>query len=223
MKTRAAVAFAAQKPLEVVELDLGGPAPGRSPDRGEGDRHLPHGRLHALRRGPRGTFSRGARATRARASWWSAVPASRLCARTTTSSRSTRRNAGSASTASRARRTSARKSGHAGQGADARRHQPLHLQGPAGAPLHGHLHLLQLHRVPEIAVAKIRPDAPFDKVCYIGCGVTTGIGAVIWTAKVEAGAGRWCSAWAASASTSSRACGSSARSRSSASTSTPAR
>ncbi|HYM02877.1 MAG TPA: S-(hydroxymethyl)glutathione dehydrogenase/class III alcohol dehydrogenase [Stellaceae bacterium] len=42
--------------------------------------------------------------------------------------------------------------------------------------------------VPEIALAKIRPDAPFDKVCYIGCGVTTGIGAVINTAKVEAGA-----------------------------------
>ncbi len=42
--------------------------------------------------------------------------------------------------------------------------------------------------VPEIALAKIRPDAPFDKVCYIGCGVTTGIGAVIFTAKVEAGA-----------------------------------
>jgi S-(hydroxymethyl)glutathione dehydrogenase/alcohol dehydrogenase len=41
---------------------------------------------------------------------------------------------------------------------------------------------------PEIALAKIRPDAPFDKVCYIGCGVTTGVGAVIWTAKVEAGA-----------------------------------
>jgi len=42
--------------------------------------------------------------------------------------------------------------------------------------------------LPEIAVAKIRQDAPFDKVCYIGCGVTTGIGAVINTAKVEAGA-----------------------------------
>jgi len=42
--------------------------------------------------------------------------------------------------------------------------------------------------LPEIAVAKIRGDAPFDKVCYIGCGVTTGIGAVINTAKVEAGA-----------------------------------
>jgi S-(hydroxymethyl)glutathione dehydrogenase/alcohol dehydrogenase len=42
--------------------------------------------------------------------------------------------------------------------------------------------------LPEIAVAKIRPDAPFDKVCYIGCGVTTGVGAVINTAKVEPGA-----------------------------------
>ncbi|MEE9454386.1 MAG: S-(hydroxymethyl)glutathione dehydrogenase/class III alcohol dehydrogenase [Paracoccaceae bacterium] len=41
--------------------------------------------------------------------------------------------------------------------------------------------------VPEIALAKIRTDAPFDKVCYIGCGVTTGIGAVINTAKVEIG------------------------------------
>ena len=42
--------------------------------------------------------------------------------------------------------------------------------------------------LPEIAVAKIREDAPFDKVCYIGCGVTTGIGAVVNTAKVEPGA-----------------------------------
>ncbi len=42
--------------------------------------------------------------------------------------------------------------------------------------------------LPEIALAKIREDAPFDKVCYIGCGVTTGIGAVIHTAKVEPGA-----------------------------------
>jgi S-(hydroxymethyl)glutathione dehydrogenase/alcohol dehydrogenase len=42
--------------------------------------------------------------------------------------------------------------------------------------------------VPEIALAKIRDDAPFDVACYVGCGVTTGIGAVIFTAKVEAGA-----------------------------------
>lgn len=41
--------------------------------------------------------------------------------------------------------------------------------------------------LPEIAVAKIREDAPFEKVCYIGCGVTTGLGAVMNTAKVEAG------------------------------------
>jgi S-(hydroxymethyl)glutathione dehydrogenase/alcohol dehydrogenase len=42
--------------------------------------------------------------------------------------------------------------------------------------------------LPEIALARIRKDAPFEKVCYIGCGVTTGIGAVIYTAQVEAGA-----------------------------------
>jgi S-(hydroxymethyl)glutathione dehydrogenase/alcohol dehydrogenase len=42
--------------------------------------------------------------------------------------------------------------------------------------------------LPEIALAKVNPNAPFDKICYIGCGVTTGIGAVINTAKVEIGA-----------------------------------
>lgn len=41
--------------------------------------------------------------------------------------------------------------------------------------------------LPEIAVAKVRPDAPFDKICYIGCGVTTGVGAVVFDAKVEPG------------------------------------
>ena len=42
--------------------------------------------------------------------------------------------------------------------------------------------------LPEIALAKVRQDAPFDKICYIGCGVTTGVGAAIWTAKVWPGA-----------------------------------
>ena len=42
--------------------------------------------------------------------------------------------------------------------------------------------------LPEIALAKVRADAPFDKICYIGCGVTTGVGAVLNTANVEAGA-----------------------------------
>ncbi|MGK7294586.1 MAG: S-(hydroxymethyl)glutathione dehydrogenase/class III alcohol dehydrogenase [Candidatus Wenzhouxiangella sp. M2_3B_020] len=60
-----------------------------------------------------------------------------------------------------------------------------------GDPLHHYMGTSTFanHTVlPEIAVAKIHPEAPFDKVCYIGCGVTTGIGAVIWTAKVEPGA-----------------------------------
>ena len=42
--------------------------------------------------------------------------------------------------------------------------------------------------LPEISLAKVREDAPFDKICYIGCGVTTGVGAVVYRAKVEAGA-----------------------------------
>ena len=42
--------------------------------------------------------------------------------------------------------------------------------------------------LPEIALAKVRKDAPFSSICYLGCGVTTGVGAVLWTAKVESGA-----------------------------------
>ena len=60
-----------------------------------------------------------------------------------------------------------------------------------GKPLHHYMGCSTFANftvLPEIALAKIRDDAPFDKVCYIGCGVTTGLGAVINTAKVEAGA-----------------------------------
>src|SRR5688572_861370 len=60
-----------------------------------------------------------------------------------------------------------------------------------GKPLHHYMGCSTFANytvLPEIAVAKIREDAPFEKVCYIGCGVTTGIGAVINTAKVEPGA-----------------------------------
>ena len=60
-----------------------------------------------------------------------------------------------------------------------------------GTPIHHYMGCSTFanHTVlPEIAVAKVREDAPFDKICYIGCGVTTGIGAVINTAKVEIGA-----------------------------------
>jgi S-(hydroxymethyl)glutathione dehydrogenase / alcohol dehydrogenase len=60
-----------------------------------------------------------------------------------------------------------------------------------GKPLHHYMGTSTFSNytvLPEIAVAKIREDAPFDKVCYIGCGVTTGVGAVVYTARVEAGA-----------------------------------
>jgi S-(hydroxymethyl)glutathione dehydrogenase/alcohol dehydrogenase len=60
-----------------------------------------------------------------------------------------------------------------------------------GKPLHHYMGTSTFANytvLPEIAVAKIREDAPFDKVCYVGCGVTTGIGAVINTAKAEPGA-----------------------------------
>src|SRR5512144_1331106 len=60
-----------------------------------------------------------------------------------------------------------------------------------GKPLHHYMGCSTFANytvLPEIALAKIRPDAPFDKVCYIGCGVTTGLGAVFWTAKVTPGA-----------------------------------
>src|SRR5204863_3542585 len=60
-----------------------------------------------------------------------------------------------------------------------------------GTPLHHYMGCSTFANytvLPDISVAKIRDDAPFDKVCYIGCGVTTGIGAVINTAKVESGA-----------------------------------
>ncbi len=60
-----------------------------------------------------------------------------------------------------------------------------------GKPIHHYMGCSTFSRhtvLPEIALATIREDAPFDKVCYIGCGVTTGIGAVIFTAGVEPGA-----------------------------------
>jgi S-(hydroxymethyl)glutathione dehydrogenase / alcohol dehydrogenase len=59
-----------------------------------------------------------------------------------------------------------------------------------GQPLHHYMGTSTFANftvVPEIALAKVRDDAPFEKICYIGCGVTTGIGAVLNTAKVQAG------------------------------------
>jgi S-(hydroxymethyl)glutathione dehydrogenase/alcohol dehydrogenase len=76
-----------------------------------------------------------------------------------------------------------------GPGPDARRHLSRFSLG--GKPIHHYMGCSTFSNytvLPEIALAKVREDAPFDKICYIGCGVTTGIGAVINTAKVEPGA-----------------------------------
>jgi S-(hydroxymethyl)glutathione dehydrogenase/alcohol dehydrogenase len=75
-----------------------------------------------------------------------------------------------------------------GPGPDAGRHQPVFLQGRADPALHGHSTFRQPHGAAGNRAGQGQPeDAPFDKICYIGCGVTTGIGAVINTAKVEIG------------------------------------
>jgi S-(hydroxymethyl)glutathione dehydrogenase/alcohol dehydrogenase len=76
---------------------------------------------------------------------------------------------------------------------------PLLARRQAHLPLHGHLTFSNYIVVPEIALAKIREDAPFDKVCYIGCGVTTGVGAGVFRPRSRRAPTWWCSAWAASA------------------------
>ena len=77
--------------------------------------------------------------------------------------------------------------------------------------------------LPEIALAHVRQDAPFDKICYIGCGVTTGIGAVMYTAGSRQAPTWSCSGSEASGSTSCRGPGWSARTGSSGSTQPGAR
>jgi S-(hydroxymethyl)glutathione dehydrogenase / alcohol dehydrogenase len=84
-------------------------------------------------------------------------------------------------------------------GPDARRHHPFSMLD--GTPIYHYMgcSTFAKHTVmPEIALAKVREDAPFDKICYIGCGVTTGIGAVLNTARSRSGPRPWSLAWAAS-------------------------
>ena len=78
---------------------------------------------------------------------------------------------------------------HAGQRRDAGRHvSRFRCDGDPVFHYMGCSTFANFTVLPEIALAKVREDAPFDKICYIGCGVTTGIGAVINTAKVWPGA-----------------------------------
>jgi len=74
-------------------------------------------------------------------------------------------------------------------------------KGKPDLSLHGLLDILEFHGVAGDRGCQNREDAPFDKSCYIGCGVTTGVGAVVNTAKVTPGSMWWCSASAVSALT----------------------
>jgi S-(hydroxymethyl)glutathione dehydrogenase/alcohol dehydrogenase len=189
MKTRAAVAFAAKKPLEIVEVDLEGPKAGEVlvEIKATGICHTDAYTLDGLD---------SARACSPRSS---ATKARAWC------SRSARRDQPEAGRprdpALHARMPAVQKlpvrktnlctaiRATQGKGLMPDGTSRFSYKGQTDPPLHGLLDLLELHTVlPEIAVAKIRKDAPFDKACYIGCGVTTGVGAVVNTAKVEPGA-----------------------------------
>ena len=189
MKIKAAVAFEAAKPLEIDEIELAGPKAGE----------CWCGSPRPASATPTPTRSRGA------------IP--RACSRRARTRGRGRRRGGrpgrhvGGAGRSRDPALHARVSAvqvlslgqdqplhhaprQAGQGPDARRHEPALAQGPDDPPLHGHVDVRERTVLPEIALAKIRHDAPLDKVCLLGCGVTTGIGAVLYTAKVEPGVER---------------------------------
>ena len=189
MKTRAAIAWEAKKPLAIETVDLEGPKAGEVlvEVKATGICHTDAYTLSGPIR--KGNFPRSS-ATRAPASCARSAPASRRSSPATTSSRSTRPSAAQCkSCLSRRDQSVHRDPRDPGPGRDARRHQPL-LAARASALLHymGCSTFANFTVLPEIAVARVRADAPFDKICYIGCGVTTGIGAVIFTAKVWPGA-----------------------------------
>ena len=75
----------------------------------------------------------------------------------------------------------------AGKGTDAGRDVPLLEERAHDSPLYGYVDFSEYTVLPEIALAKINKAAPLDKVCLLGCGVTTGVGAVLNTAKVRPG------------------------------------
>ena len=189
MDVRAAVAYAAGKPLEVTDVELDGPRAGevlveikatgichtdeftllgrRSGRAVPGDPR-PRGRRHRRRRRPRRHLGEEGRPRHS--ALHAGMPPVQVLP--VAQDQSVHRDPR-----------------HPGQGRDAGRHHAL--LASAGKTIHHYMGCSTFSNftvLPEIAVAKIREDAPFDKVCYIGCGVTTGVGAVINTAKVEPGA-----------------------------------
>ena len=222
MKTRAAVAYAPGQPLVVEEVDLEGPQGGRGARRDQGDGRLPHRRVHALGRRSRGAVpgdlrprGRGRRArgragrdvARARRSRDPAVHAGvpRLQVVPVAQDQPVHRDPRDA-----------------GQGPDARRHEPVLDQGHSASITTWAARRSRTTRCCRRSRSRrSAADAPFDKICYIGCGVTTGHRRGDLHGEGRGGReASWCSGSAASASTSCRARGWSAPIRSSASTST---
>src|SRR6201997_2969538 len=188
MKTRAAVAFAAKKPLEIVELDLEGPKAGEVlvEIKATGICHTDAYTLDGLdsegifpsvlgHEGAGVVVEVGAGVTRVK-------PGDHVIPLYTPECRQCK--------SCLSRKTNLCTAIRATQG------QGLMPDGTSrfsykGRTIHHYMGCSTFSNftvLPEIAVAKVRHDAPFDKICYIGCGVTTGVGAVINTAKVEAGA-----------------------------------
>src|ERR1700729_804504 len=188
MKTRAAVAFEAKKPLEIVELDLEGPKAGEVlvEIKATGICHTDAYTLDGF--DSEGLFPsilghEGAGIVREIGAGVTSVkpgdhviplytPECRQC-KTCLSRRS------NLCTAIRATQ---------GQGLMPDQAMGVSCQGGEVFHYMGCSTFSNFTVLPEIALAKVRHDAPFDKICYIGCGVTTGIGAVVWTAKVWPGA-----------------------------------
>ena len=188
MKTRAAVAFEAKQPLQIVEVDLDGPRAGEVlvEIKATGVCHTDAYTLDGLdseglfpsilgHEGAGVVLEVGAGVT-------SLVPGDHVIPLYTPECRQCK--------SCLSRRTNLCTSIRATQG------QGLMPDGTSrfsigGEKIHHYMGCSTFanHTVlPEIAVAKVRDDAPFDKICYIGCGVTTGVGAAIWTAKVWPGA-----------------------------------
>ena len=188
MKTRAAVAFEARKPLEIVELDLEGPRAGEVlvEIRATGICHTDAYTLSGLdseglfpsilgHEGAGVVVEVGAGVTTVKPGDH-VIPLYTPECRQCKSCLSRKTNLCTAIRATQ------------GQGLMPDGTSRFSYKGRAVAHYMGCSTFSNYTVLPEIAIAKVREDAPFDKICYIGCGVTTGVGAVINTAKVEPGA-----------------------------------
>ena len=210
MKIRAAVLEEFGKPLDVTGARPRRPEGGRGAGAADGLRGLPHGHVHGLRRRPVRLRARACSATRARASSRRSARASPRSRPATTSSRCSRPSAASACTASTPRTNlclAIRE--RAEPGPPARRDDAPVARRRADPPLHGHL---DLRRGDGHAGDRAGQGRPRGAACeprrLFACGLSTGLGAAMYTAKVTRAPPAWCSgrAWSASAPSPAAAC-----------------